>query len=79
MSNVVNLSGEEIMVPGESSEELVKTIEKLLERAKSGDLHGIHAVMVHSDQCVSSVSTLKPTYRAIGALVTMVSDLAKEM
>jgi hypothetical protein len=79
MSNVVNFNGDEVLLPMEPCDELVSRLEDLLERAKSGDIHGISAVLTHGDGSVSIVRTLTPNYRAIGAVFSMATDMAKEI
>lgn len=79
MSNVVNINGDEVLLPREACEELIVVMEELLERARSGDLHGIHAVLVHGDQSISTRRTLTPTYKSIGAVFVMGTEMVKEM
>lgn len=49
MSEIVSLRGERIEPPGEPNAAVVKLAEEALERAKSGDLRGLHLVFYHSD------------------------------
>lgn len=79
MSNVVSINGEKVIAPGETSEELVTRLEELLERAKSGDIHGIHAIVVHRDESITTCRTLIGNYRSIGAVTSMLIDMVKEM
>lgn len=79
MSNVISLNGEELLSPGETCHELITELEELLERARSGDLHGIHAVLVHSDQSITKCRTLTANYRSVGAAFSMAMDMSKEM
>jgi len=77
---VVSLRGGEILPPGEPKPNVVKFCEELLERAKSGELAGLYAVLHHSDEAHSYQIVGPIGYATIGAAevlkAVMVRDVA---
>ena len=78
---VVSLTGDEIS-PGEVNAKAVEVAEELLARARSGDVVGISAVMLHSDRgtsyfhggCVGGYSMLGAVEMLRAELVAVNSD-----
>lgn len=82
MSNsdrVVSLYGDIVAQPYQPVEETIEKLEELLERAKSGDVKGFHAVLVYGDDTVGISRTLMPSYRAVGALHALVVEMSTEL
>lgn len=82
MSNndsVVSLYGDVIAQPFQPVEETVSKLESLLERAKAGDIKGVHAVLVHGDDTVGFARTLLPTYRTVGAVFALATEMSNEL
>jgi len=79
MSNVVTMHGDKIVAPYEPVDNTIAELEGLLERAKSGEVKGIYAVIVHGDDSASCTSTLMASYRAVGALSTLAAELSLEI
>lgn len=82
MSNsdrVISLYGDVIAQPFEPVEETVAKLEDLLERARTGEIKGFHAVLVHGDDTVGFARTLLPTYRSLGAVQSLATEMAIEL
>lgn len=82
MSNserVVSLYGDIIAQPFQPVEETISKLENLLERAKAGEIKGIHAVLVHGDDTVGYARTLLPSYRALGAVFALATEMSNEL
>jgi hypothetical protein len=69
-SNVVSLNGEPIAELGEPQEFLIKAIEQLLEKAKSGELQSFIGTGFVTDGCRISVwcDLHKNVYEMLGAI-----------
>jgi hypothetical protein len=78
-NKVVSLYGDTIAQPFQPVDETIAKLEDLLEKAKSGEIKGFHAVLVHGDDTVSFARTLLPSYRALGAVAALVSDMSNEL
>lgn len=82
MSNnerVVSLYGDVILQPYQPVEETISKLEELLERAKVGDIKGFHAILVYGDDTVGYARTLHPSYRSLGAVAALATDMATEL
>lgn len=77
--NIISLrTGVEVCGPGEVNAETVSEIEKLLERAKSGDVQSIAVAFQHGDGAVCCTYGGAITYSLIGKLLEMTNYLAAE-
>jgi hypothetical protein len=79
MSKVVGLRGEEIRPLGEPDPNVVAEFERLLEMARSGEIKGMMAAVLHSDDCVSGSRKGENNFRTIGLLTKMIHDLCGAM
>lgn len=75
---VVSLQGKPLPVPGEPVEDVVKQLEDILQRAKSGEINGFVAVVTHADECVSAYQSIRPNLRVIGMLTVLAAEYASD-
>ena len=70
MSKVVSLRGMDLPEPGKPVEPLVSQLERLLEQAKSGEIHGISYAISFADAATASgcAGAVQNTYALIGRL-----------
>lgn len=73
---VVSLRGDPVMAPGEVSPSTVALAERILEMARSGEIQGLVAVMLHSDSAVSYDCTGAVTFSIVGKLTQVTNYLA---
>lgn len=71
-------TGAEVCAPGEINAETVAELEKLLERAKSGDVQSVAVAFLHGDGAVCCTYGGAIPYSLIGKLVEMTNYLAAE-
>lgn len=78
MSEVVSLRGRgaPIAQPGSPDENVVKTAEELLERAKAGDVIGIAFVATHSDLASTNQSVGRCTRSMVGCLFALMARIS---
>lgn len=77
-SRGVLLRGNEIQPPGEPRPRVIALCEKLLERARSGDLMALSVVLYHADDTHSHQHEGQCTYATIGALEMLKHRLAAD-
>jgi hypothetical protein len=78
-AKVVSLRGGEIIPPGEPRPNVIALAEQILERAKSGDLMGLSAVLYHSDDTHSMRSEGRVTYATVGTFERLKHLLLRDM
>ena len=59
--------------------EVVEMLEDILERARSGDIVGVHLVHQNADETCRYRSGGLNTFRAIGCMYTMLQSMAADM
>ena len=75
---VVSLQGKPLPVPGEPVEDVVKQLEDILERARSGEINGFVAVVTHADKLVSAYQSIRPNLRVMGMLTVLAAEYARD-
>lgn len=70
-ARVVSLRGGEIQPPGEVRPNVVELAEEILERARSGEIMGLSAVLHHSDEACSFRHVGPTDFRVLGCLETL--------
>lgn len=76
-TKVVSLRGEPVRAPGEVNPVVVKELEKLLEMARSGELHGFAVALLHSDRSASYRIVGFNDFKLIGATEVMKSVMCR--
>ena len=71
MSNVVRFKGETL--PGEPVEEVIETLESLLEAARSGDIRAFAFAIVRENILATGWDGAEGTRYAVGSAVAMLS------
>jgi len=81
MTNVVNLSGEVVFptAPGEPDMNVVRELEDLLEKARSGEIVGIAASYTYRDYATGSKLTGVTSYSLVGRLEEVKADILKSL
>lgn len=77
---VVSLrSGNEILAPGEVSIQTVELMERLLVMARSGEIQGVIAFVVHSDGAIGADhnANLPMTYQLVGRMLQITNEIAE--
>jgi hypothetical protein len=75
MSNVAAINGS-VVVPGEPNETCVAECERLLERARAGDIVGIAAAILHRDNTASyALAGIAGGFGMLGAAEMIKSEL----
>lgn len=81
MATIVDMNGEPVSPPGigEPVEGVVKAMERLLEKAKAGELCGFIMVYLHSDWATGGVMAGHMNYSLIGRLEELKIAAIEEM
>jgi hypothetical protein len=79
MSNVVGLNGPVIDPARKPNADAIDLCEKLLERARSGEVNTIAAFAGHHDECVSFQICGNITYRLLGLMTSETSLIAHHL
>jgi hypothetical protein len=79
VEKIVGLRGGPVPQVMPANPDVVKLLEGLLERARSGDVLGVHVVMQHSDECCRWQRAGLCSYRLLGMLHGMAAELADEL
>lgn len=71
-------SGIEILAPGEVSKATIDLFEKLLTMARSGEINGAVAFVLHGDGAVGADynAGLPVTYKLVGRMLQLTNELA---
>ena len=75
---VVSIKGEPIPEPGKPVPELVEHLEKLLERARSGEVTGVAYAVLYRDDLTSFCPVGRIRRSLLGALTMLQYALCKE-
>jgi hypothetical protein len=77
-SSVVSLTGDPIYARGVPQPEVIEVLEEILKLARLGEIHGVHAVLVHDDGVVRKAQVGRCNYAAIGCLAALSSIMIEE-
>ena len=80
MSNVVGISGEPLVLPGEPDKNIVELLETLLADAKSGRLRALGVASVDQNGwCLSSYALNGHRYTLAGAIASLQYKLQRDI
>ena len=77
-NSVVSLAGQPIYSRGVPQPEVIEVLEQILELARLGEIHGVHAVLVHDDGVVRRAQIGRCNYAAIGCLAALSITMIEE-
>jgi hypothetical protein len=77
-AEVVSLHGTRIYAKGVPCPDVIEMLEYLLDLARRGEIHGVHAVVTHDDGAARKGLVGRATYCTLGALSALHYQLLNE-
>lgn len=78
MNNVVGLRGQPVVAAAEQQPLVIEQLEKVLERARSGDIQGVQIFTLHSDGLAGHWQAGLIQYSMIGMMFAAFQSIAHE-
>ncbi len=71
--------GDAVPVPGQPNPDVVEALEAMLEQARSGEIHGLRMIVLHTNGTASGVARGLLNYSMVGMVHSMSVDMVAEL